>query len=565
MADLLSNIPQSVDPSTVVMAQNKGNVALARQTEAELDTVSQEKQALLDRKAAMSREEEQVNQVFSSFVSNTTEKIRQEVSGTQQVLDLQQKAFDDVFAQLAETTRDGQEYSFFTNPIATIRNKVKQSALRDQLSDIVTSINAGTAHIDRAYSEGAQELRDFKATAVNLSMAELQHKQNKLTEEAQRLGIEQETRAGKLAAAEKAINRQGTVAGRGGEDAQDKEYVNSILFRTKYRLANNGSDLGYDAAQAKLQAQSFAASSPEEQKAWTDVAVRLSTMPELERRDGETDKQFADRKLARDIAVVSSTVGAGAADLMAKAGTTAFNDLFSFADDATKQMVFEPVTQAKNNRGGPLDPAELKVRQQQALSQYQSATTGDKLAFAQQAMEADLTQRAANSSNPPLTFKNADAVMATTNVDPNVVAFFQTGEAKQAIELPLRKTFKMNSDVALNLLDAMEGLTSSSGKLLDDGQKAEVVSKYMKQMYLGDYSATSDNGKALDQLYTLKPNLSLRFAVPVKIDGKEYNLTDPNDILNLKVYTEKKENIKRQQQFIQESRFAPTTPASPRM
>lgn len=560
MADLLSNIPRSVDPSTVVMAQNKGNVALARQTEAELDTVSQEKQALLDRKAAMSREEEQVNQVFSSFVSNTTEKIRQEVSGTQQVLDLQQKAFDDVFAQLAETTRDGQEYSFFTNPIATIRNKVKQSALRDQLSDIVTSINAGTAHIDRAYSEGAQELRDFKATAVNLSMAELQHKQNKLTEEAQRLGIEQETRAGKLAAAEKAIIRQGTVADRGG-DTQDKEYVNSLLFRTKYRLANNGSDLGYDAAQAKLQAQSFAASSPEEQKAWTDVAVRLSTMPELERRDGETDKQFADRKLSRDIAVVSSTVGAGAADLMAKAGTTAFNDLFSFADDATKQLVFEPVTQAKNNRGGPLDPAELKVRQQQALSQYQSATTGDKLAFAQQAMEADLTQRAANSSNPPLTFKNADAVIATTNVDPNVVAFFQTEEAKQAIELPLRKTFKMNSDVALNLLDAMEGLTSSSGKPLDDGQKAEVVSKYMKQMYLGDYSATSDNGKALDQLYTLKPNLSLRFAVPVKIDGKEYNLTDPNDILNLKVYTEKKDKLQENQQFMRSNpQFTPTVP-----
>lgn len=554
MADLLNMIPQSTDPTTVITGQNKGNVALARAEQNNLDQVSQEKQQILDRKAAMTSEEAQVNKVFGAFVSNTTEKIRSEVSGTQQVINLQQRAFDDVYAQLAETTREAEGYSFFTNPIATIRNKVKQSALTDQLSDIVTSINAGTAHIDRAYSEGAQELRDFRATATNLSMADLQAKQNELTLEAQRLGIEQETRVGKLAAADKALNRQRGIQGQGGDET-DKAYVNSLLFRTKYRIANNGTDLGYDAAQAKLQAQSFAASSPEEQKAWTDVAVRLSTMPPLERRDGETDKQFADRNLSRDIAVVSSTVGAGAADLMAKAGTTAFNDLFGFADAATKQTVFAPVMEAKNNRGGALDPAETKTRQAAAMQQYQSATTGDKLTFAQQAIEQDLTQRAANSSNPPLTFLGADSVMATTNVDANVVEFFKSDAAKQAIELPVRKTFKMNSDVALNLFDAMEGLTTTSGKELKDNEKAEVVAKYMKQMYLGDYSLSSDNGKAMDQLFALKPGLSMRFQIPVSFDGKDkkYNLADPNDILNLRVAIEKKATTERQQQAIRES------------
>jgi hypothetical protein len=438
--------------------------------------------------------------------------------------------------------------------------------LTDQLSDIVTSINAGTAHIDRAYSEGAQELRDFRATATNLSMAELQRKQNELTLEAQRLGIEQETRAGKLQATDKALNRQRGVQGR-GDDETDKAYLNSILFRTKYRVANNGTDVGYDAAQAKLQAQSFAASSPEEQKAWTDVAVRLSTMPPLERRDGETDKQFADRQLSRDIAVVSSTVGANAADLMAKSGTTAFNDLFGFADEATKQTVFAPVMEARNNRGGALDPAELKTRQAAAMQQYQSATTGDKLSFAQQAIEQDLTQRAANSSNPQLTFVGAAEVMASTNVDPKVIEFFASPQAKEAIELPIRKTFKMNSDVALNLFDAMEGLTTSSGKPIKDNEKAEVVAKYMKQMYLGDYSLSSDNGKAMDQLFALKPGLSMRFAIPVTVDGKanSYNLADPNDILNLRVYLAKKDNIKANQEFIQKSRFAPSPITSPRM
>lgn len=549
--NFLDLMPNSTDPTTVISAQNKGAVKLAQ---AEMGMIKENAASaveFLEKTSQVAQEEIQNEQVFRTFLSGVSQEARAELQGTQKVLDMNQEAYAKKAAEYSETARNLAEVSFFSNPVAFIRNKVKAAGQQNDLVNLVNAMNTAKVHQGEVYREANQKIRDYEAEVRNLSFAEHQTRRNELAQLQETMKIESTAKSGILAAADKALFRQQGIKDNDPEAARDKEYLNSILFRKMYSISRNGDDSDYSLEQAKLQQQIFATLSGEEQRALTLGVSRLETLPGLPRLPEETDSQYNQRKLDRDIMALSSTVGTAAVELVSKLGSSSYNQLTTAADKAARDAVMAGISTTIRSPTGvmlPKDSATLKAEQQQALAFYENQSFGDKLDTLKSAMATQLTERARSSTNPPLDFAGASALMTSTNVDPNVVAAFESDAVKQAIMLPEKVTFKPTADIALNLLDVMRNVQLSNGKQMTDAQAAEVVAKYMKASFLADYEMNTSEGTIFKELSRLEPGSTLGFAIPVDISGKKdaANLADPASILNLYVAERRKATIKEQ-------------------
>jgi hypothetical protein len=558
--NMLDLMPKSTNPQQVIEAQNSGVIKIAQAREEVVDSTASQAKEILQQKTALASEQIQNEQVYREFIANLTRETQQELAGTQQVIDANQAAYAKKSAEFSETTRTLNETSFWRNPVAFIRGSVRASDQRGDLLALVRANQAAKIHQGSVYAEANEKLRVYEATVRNLSFAELQQKQNTLSANAEAQTIDTEAAMKKLSIAENALLKQ-----RGYEDpsakskdSRDREFVESSLFRFMHRFANNGDDSTYNAESAKLQSNVFQNLTPPEQRNLTLAVSRLANAPELTPLPNETPAEFQQRKLDTDISILSNTVGTNAAELVAKLGSSSFNNLLSFADTAAKEAVtsqFSPTTVDNRGKVVPKDSATLKADQQKAAAMYQGFTVDDKLRLAELSFGNEITTRAANSSIPPLAHAGASELMRSANIDPSIADWFDSEESKAAIDLPIKRTFKQASDVALNLFENLKDVPTSSGKPLTDAQRAEVVSKYLKQSYLADYMLNSGSSDTLKELYRLKPGMTLQFQIPVQLAGKaqSYNLADPTDVLNLYTYVRKQETIKKLQQDTMQS------------
>lgn len=553
--NILDLMPKSTNPQQVIEAQNSGVVKIAQAREAVVDATAAQAKNIAQQKSALASEQIQNEQVYREFIANLTRETQAELAGTQQVIDANQAAYAKKSAEFSETTRTLNETSFWRNPVAFIRGSVRASDQRGDLLALVRANQAAKIHQGSVYAEANEKLRVYEATVRNLSFAELQQKQNTLAANAEAQTIDTEAAMKKLTIAENALLRQKGYEDPAAKskDSRDREFVESSLFRFMHRFANNGDDSTYNAESAKLQSNVFQNLMPAEQRSLTLAVSRLANEPELTPLPNETPAEFQQRKLDNDISILSNNVGTGAAELVAKLGSSNFNNLLSFADTAAKEAVasqFGPTTVDNRGRVVPKDSATLKADQQKAAAMYQGFTVDDKLQLAERSLGSELTARAANSTMPPLAHAGSSELMRSANVDPAIADWFDSEEAKAAIDVPIRRTFKQSADVALNLFDNLKDIKSSSGKVLTDAQRAEVISKYLKQSYLADYMLNSNSADTLKELYRLKPGMSLQFEIPVQLPGKSqtYNLADQTDVLNLYTYVRKQDTVKKLQQ-----------------
>src|SRR6185503_8717648 len=112
--DLLSTITGSTDENTVIRAQNTGTAAVGKASVEAIDQAAQGKVGVLDQKQELNKQQAAVQDTYNQFVSAKTQNIQKEIAGTKNVLDLQNQAFDEISAELAQLTRDRQGYSFFS-------------------------------------------------------------------------------------------------------------------------------------------------------------------------------------------------------------------------------------------------------------------------------------------------------------------------------------------------------------------------------------------------------------------------------------------------------------------
>ncbi len=544
--DLLSFIPRSLDENVVKNAQNQGIKESAAQGSATVDTELANKLEQTKAVAEIQSQQDLAQIMLATRINEEQGRLTTEIDGTRQVLNAQGNEYEKQLAEYMKLTQDAKGYSFFTNPIATIRNQVKLQQKKQQLNDMVDGLDAGAQHIDNEYALSAQRVQDFKSTVLNVNQANLNLKAHEVATQAQEADLKVAAEKQKIDIKTKAIQQQQFVTPDRqlqAENRLDKSLLENETYKTMYVLANNGSEDGWSPAAAKVQAQLYQTLPANKQEALGRTTNKRMLMPGLVQEDGETKTAFAERKMQNIIATAGAYDAAEVAELAAGMGTTKLNPLFKLgADNATTQIMATAEDDYAKELGTTVElmtPAQRQMSYKLAKAKIDTIPAAKKVEGAAAVIQNDLTNRASMGTTaiPPFDQAGAAELMASANVAPEAAAWFASDTAKQSISHWINKTGKQAPDVALNIMDGLQEVKLSNGKQMSDADRARVAATYVREMFKKDYLANGDHGESFAALSQISPGSDLKFQANIKLpqygSDKVFDLTNPEDLLNL--------------------------------
>ena len=559
-SSLLSMIPTgSTDEVTVKTSQNVGEVANARQGIANNQAELRIKQTALKEGAALTAQQDLAQISLAQEINKQQAALTLEVSGTRNVLEAQEAAFREKLAEHTKLTQDTKGYSFFTHPIATIRNQVKLSNSKHQLNDMTGALNAGYAHIDQEYAEAAQKVQDFRSTVLNVNQANLNMKshelQNKTASAELEVAAAEEQRKLSLYALEKQQYKTDDAYSK-----RDKELSDSMIPAAIHMLANNGSMDGYTLPMAKVWMENYDSLTPDKKNALTRVTGKLALLPPLTQNDGESKQDFNTRNVQRLIQVAGKYDGPEVAEIAASLGTTVFNPLYKLGGDSVTEnlMANAEADYAAALGKTALTPAESQQAYRAAKAKAQSISAKDKINSAAQTISNDLTNRASSAmaAIPPFDYAGSAELMASSNISPAAASWFAGDSARMAIDHYVVQTGRQGPDIALNIMEGLKEVTLPNGKPMSAADRAKVSSEYVRQMFNKDYLAHGDHGTAYSGLKQVAPDSELKFQALIKLPqyrAEPFDITNAEDLLNLQTRITNnigvKESIKNSQAF----------------
>lgn len=545
--DLISMIPSSsLDEATVKRSQNRVQGASASQGAALIDKAAATDLTKLKANQEIQKSADLAEIVFRQKVNEENAVLQQEVQGTRDVVKAYGQKFEEVLGEYQKGASNTDGFSFFSHPVATIRNHVTMGQQKDQLNTIVDAMNAGRAHIDSAYADHAQKINDYKSTVVNLTQAELLAKAHE---------VEAGYNASKIVNdAEEAKRKMATIASEKQQSlenpydraraAKEKDLMDSEILKFMWKGYNNFAEVPFTTAAAETMGQIRATGSQEDANVWSNATARNMTALQIQRKDGETPEAYQARKARVAIANAGETDGPQMMKLISGATTTEFNPLFKLEDAAVQAKFgvvdFEQWAIDNNVPGGVagMNSVQQKTAVQDQRKKMLELTSQQRAAMAGESIAQDMTTRASYNTSPPIKFAQAATMMAAKQVTPEVVNYFASDAARLALENGPVITGNPKTDVALNLMESMKQIQGPKGKPLTDGERALIVATYLDTAYKADYALNGDHGAAYQGFHQLHPRDSIPFQVNIEhrnASGKpqRFNLADPVDIQNL--------------------------------
>lgn len=531
----------SLDEATVKARQNKVEVVAAKALSGNIDAGVKNDLAAIDANTSIQRDADAAQVGFAVAVNDVTVKLQDEIKGTNNTLAAFNANYERVLADYEKVASDSKGFSFFTNPIATIRNHVVMSQQKDQLNTLVGAINSGNAHIDDAYARSAQKINDYKATVMNVNQAELMAKANEVKFGYERQKVQIDAELKKNALALKASQSQQFKAADPYDKAraaEEKAVMDDQVLRYMWKVQNNYADIPFTPEAGKLMKQTLETSPEAEQGIWTKATARHVTSPAPQREAGETPEQFAQKQLRVDIGRNGDVDGPEFARVVSGATNTVFNPLFKMADAelmaTAGEIDWEKEAAALGVTGGAaqLKQQQIKIIQQKKNAELAQISQPQRLNLAGNAIARDMTLTATKNTVPPFKFAQATTLVAASGGNQRAIDFFTSDEAKVALEVTPSVTGNTKLDTVLALNEAMRAARIPKSDI------PTLIAKYIDAAYKADYSINGERANEYQGLQQLMPDAEINFRVDVSHKSAEgipqtFNLRDPVDVANM--------------------------------
>lgn len=526
--DLISGIGGTLEESQVKSNSNAAVIGVAKQgiLNAEAEAAAAQEVTQGARGLALSVQEvnEELNRYaadLSNRVKTNTEQVNQNVAELRN--DLQRKY--DVYTDVVRRDIDN---SFFSNPIAKVRDFFVKRDLVNDMNTLAEAANAGQSQINTEYQQAAQELRDRRQQVAATKFTVLERKQIELQTKAKQDEINAQKNATQINYAGMAIDKQQFVIPRAGsgDEEYDKLLSNPVL-QTIYRASNNGSMAGWNKDFAVTAATKFDQANPREKQIWADTAMRTNINTQLTQNPGESDQEYGRRWLDSAVSHMADFGGADALGLMASTGSSTYNNLLRRADGATWQFLNSQIPEG-------LEPKEAEARRKEVIQQFQNMRPAEKLRFVGAQINQDVDNFARQQINTPVNFASLPILAADMNLDPNIRAYLASDEIKQAVELPAVVTGKPALDTPLDLIDKLTSIKLSTGKTITPSKAAEIVTELLSRGYMANYLQSGDMAEDLVTIQAIAPDVQMRVKANITYKNKAFNITDPQDLLALK-------------------------------
>ena len=526
----------SLNEATVKARQNKVEVVAAKALASNTDAKAQTDVAQVDANSALQKEADLAQVALSTVISNQTLELEREVKGTRGTLDAFRATHERVLGEYEKVLSDSKGFSFFTNPIATIRNHVVMTQQKQQLNALTQAMDSSNAHIDDAYAMAAQKINAYKATVLNKTQAELNLKANEM-----RAGY---TKADILLKAEKdkaalaiGANRQQQFkaddAQTKAENANNSAVMENNTNRYRWDVMNNHSGAPYTLAAAKQMEELRRLDTPEDARVWSLAASRSSIAGVEPRRDGETPAQYSARRIAKDISNLGSQDGPAAAAVISKATTTKYNPIITMAETliASEEIPWDAeIAKLKLPVGTQPTQAQVKMIQENHKTAQALLPQRDRIVKAGNFITREMSEDFSRSNVIPAAFPGSAELMQNIGASEPVVKFFSSNLARIAIEATPAKTGDSKKDLVLALYQAMEH-SKTEGNLIPANQIPSAIAAYISQAYMSDYGVSGKYASEYAGYTELLPDAAMSPKILSK-DGK-MNYASPIDIANI--------------------------------
>src|SRR6187549_2758678 len=158
----------SLSEVAVKSRQNKEEAVAAKALSAGIDSGAAADVAKIEANADIQKSADLAEIGLRKVINDETIKLNDNVKGVRNTLEAFSDNYERVLADYEQVAADSEGFSFFTNPIATIRNHVVMAQQKEQLNTLTEAMNSGNAHIDDEYARAAQKISDYKATVMNV-------------------------------------------------------------------------------------------------------------------------------------------------------------------------------------------------------------------------------------------------------------------------------------------------------------------------------------------------------------------------------------------------------------
>jgi hypothetical protein len=521
----------STDPAIVARTRNVAEVQTAVDLSSLIDQQTKSVQEQFAAATEIQKAESAAELMRVQTAADLVNSVQQETAGTAKNLQQMEAVRQQVQDEFNQVAMDKDTYSFFSNPIATIRGTIKRDELKSQLNDIVSGMNAGYQHIDLQYAKAAQKLKDFDATVMAKRQVELESQSKAFALKAKEAQTTLDLQQKKLGVGlEAARNLQDYKDPKEFElwrqGIQDNDSKNLPIYQYMHTLATSGDTLSKpmttaDLGQYKLQLQLLVQQQP-------DVAMNLLTTSKLwEVSPYSYDKNLPaeeNAKNALEYAMqVSANNGSAAAfkTVQALAPRTPAADIISSGftakqDEFVKAETAKYIQENQIVPGTPLKQDQLKAIYQKASESMARADLGDIVQVQKTALEASVSEFMKQQTSTPYSAANIVDLVRSKISNPKILDAMGTIEVRNAIELPKPKPGITDNKllVSMNMADALLAAKDSEGKSIATPEEVfSAIATYQKVRARRMLDTHPEYGRPLEGLRQLSSDIN-NFSVP---------------------------------------------------